>query len=144
MPPIHLDMLNLIVTDVEASRAFYVRLGLDFGDARDPEWDDRHVSARRSDGGSLDVDLDSAAFAGQWDEGWPGGTGVVLGFKVDGRDEVDALVAELSAAGVPVQQTPYDAFWGARYAIVSDPDGNGVGIMSPVDDAHRSAPPPPP
>jgi uncharacterized glyoxalase superfamily protein PhnB len=57
---------------------------------------------------------------------------------------VDALVAELSAAGVPVQQAPYDAFWGARYAVVSDPDGNGVGIMSPVDDAHRSAPPPPP
>ncbi len=144
MPPIHLDQLNLIVTDVEASRAFYVRLGLDFGDARDPEWDDRHVSARDTDGNSLDVDLDSTAFARQWDEGWPGGTGAILGFKVDGRDEVDALVAELSAAGVPVQQAPYDAFWGARYAVVSDPDGNGVGIMSPVDDAHRSAPPPPP
>ena len=34
-----------------------------------------------------------------------------------------------------MQQEPYDAFWGARYAVVSDPDGNGVGIMSPVDDA---------
>ena len=144
MPPIRLDQVNLIVTDVEASRAFYARLGLDFGDAGDPEWDDRHVSARRSDGAALDVDLDSTAFARQWDVGWPGGTGAVLGFKVDRRDEVDALVAELSAAGVPVQQPPYDAFWGARYAVVSDPDGNGVGIMSPVDDAYRSAPPPPP
>ena len=36
-----------------------------------------------------------------------------------------------------MQQEPYDAFWGARYAVVSDPDGNGVGIMSPIDPAQR-------
>jgi hypothetical protein len=33
---------------------------------------------------------------------------------------------------------PYDAFWGARYAIVEDAGGNAVGIMSPVDPARRS------
>jgi hypothetical protein len=33
---------------------------------------------------------------------------------------------------------------GARYAIVTDPDGNSVGIMSPVDRERRSAPPTPP
>ena len=53
--------------------------------------------------------------------GWPGGTGFVLGFKVETRDEVDAMVAALAADGVPVQQPPFDAFWGARYAVVSDP-----------------------
>ncbi len=144
MPPIRLDQVNLVVADVDASRTFYARLGLDFGDARDPEWDTRHVSARQDAHTPIDVDLDSTAFAGQWDEGWPGGTGVVLGFKVDTRDEVDRLVDTLAADGVAVQQAPYDAFWGARYAVVSDPDGNAVGIMSPVDDAHRGTPPPPP
>ena len=49
----------------------------------------------------------------------------------------DELVAALAADGVPVQQAPYDAFWGARYAVVSDPDGHGVGIMSPIDPAQR-------
>ena len=63
---------------------------------------------------------------------------------MDTRDEVDRLVASLTADGVPVQQAPYDAIWGARYAVVSDPDGNAVGIMSPVDDAYRSTPPPRP
>jgi uncharacterized glyoxalase superfamily protein PhnB len=87
--------------------------------------------------------VDSTTFVQQWDTGWAGGPGVVIGFKVDGRDEVDRLVAELSADGVPVQQAPYDAFWGARYAVVSDPDGNGVGIMSEVDPAQRAAPPSP-
>ena len=52
-------------------------------------------------------------------------------------------MAALAAAGAAVQQEPYDAFWGARYAVVSDPDGNGVGIMSPVDPAQRRDQPPP-
>jgi len=49
---------------------------------------------------------------------------VVIGFKVAARDSVDALYAELVAAGHAGQQPPYDAFWGARYAVLADPDGN--------------------
>ena len=144
MAAIRLDQVNLVVHDVPASRAFYARLGLDFGSEHDPVWDAHHVSVRHGDddGPPLDFDLDSDTFAATWNEG-SGGTGAVLGFKVDSRDEVDALVATLAADGVPVQQAPYDAFWGARYAVVSDPDGNGVGIMSPVDPAMRRDEPPP-
>jgi catechol 2,3-dioxygenase-like lactoylglutathione lyase family enzyme len=143
VPPIRLDQINLVVGNVAASRAFYSRLGLDFGDASDPVWSDHHVSAVHGDATPIDVDLDSQSFASKWNHGWPGGPGAVLGFKVDTRQEVDDVVAALAADGVPVQQEPYDAFWGARYAVVSDPDGNGVGIMSPQDDAHRSEPPAP-
>jgi predicted enzyme related to lactoylglutathione lyase len=32
---------------------------------------------------------------------------------------------------------PWDAFWGSRYAIVADPDGNHVGIMSPSEPKRR-------
>jgi catechol 2,3-dioxygenase-like lactoylglutathione lyase family enzyme len=143
VPPIRLDQVNLVVRDVEASRAFYSRLGLDFGEEHDPVWAAHHVSALSGDSTPVDVDLDSTSFARQWNAGWPGGSGAVLGFKVDTRAEVDALVAALAAEGVPVQQEPYDAFWGARYAVVSDPDGNGVGIMSPIDAALRSEGPTP-
>ena len=141
--PIRLDQVNLVVTDVEASRAFYTRLGLDFGNEADPVWSRHHVSAEHGENCPLDVDLDSTAFVTKWNAGWPGGPGAVLGFKVDTREQVDELVAALAADGVAVQQPPYDAFWGARYAIVSDPDGNGVGIMSPVDPTRRSQPPNP-
>lgn len=143
MTPIHLDQVNLIVRDVAASRIFYSRLGLDFGDEPDAVWDAHHVSAVQGEHAPIDVDLDSTTFAQKWDRGWPGGSGVVFGFKVDARQDVDALVATLAADGVPVQQEPFDAFWGARYAVVSDPDGNGVGIMSPVDPALRSEAPAP-
>jgi catechol 2,3-dioxygenase-like lactoylglutathione lyase family enzyme len=143
VPRIRLDQMNLIVGDVGASRDFYSRLGLDFGDAHDPVWSDHHISAVHDDVAPIDVDLDSQVFATKWNQGWPGGPGIVLGFKVGSRQEVDELVAELAAEGVPVQQEPFDAFWGARYAVVSDPDGNGVGIMSPTDPARRSEPPQP-
>jgi catechol 2,3-dioxygenase-like lactoylglutathione lyase family enzyme len=140
---IRLDQVNLVVQDVPASRAFYARLGLDFGDEPDPVWDAHHVSARHGDTTPLDLDLDSVTFAAKWNRGGSGGSGAILGFKVESRADVDALVAALAADGVPVQQEPYDAFWGARYAVVSDPDGNGVGIMSPVDPARRSEAPSP-
>ena len=143
MTPIRLDQVNLVVRDVEASRTFYSRLGLDFGEEPEPVWSKHHVGAQHGDHAPIDVDLDSTSFAQKWDAGWPGGTGVVIGFKVDSRQEVDELVATLSADGIPVQQEPFDAFWGARYAVVSDPDGNGVGVMSPIDPALRSEPPSP-
>jgi catechol 2,3-dioxygenase-like lactoylglutathione lyase family enzyme len=141
--PIRLDQLNLVVRDVEASRVFYGRLGLDFGEQRDPVWANHHVGAEHGDHSGVDVDLDSTSFVRKWDAGWPGGAGIVVGFKVDSRHEVDEFVARLAAEGVPVQQEPFDAFWGARYAVLSDPDGNGVGIMSPIDPASRSEPPSP-
>ena len=65
----------------------------------------------------------------------------MLGFRVSTRAAVDTLHAQVIGAGYVSQQPPYDAFWGARYAIVEDPDGNAVGLMSPIDPDLRSAPP---
>jgi catechol 2,3-dioxygenase-like lactoylglutathione lyase family enzyme len=141
MAPPQLDQVNIVVSDVPASRAFYSRLGLDFGDNNDPVWSAHHVSTEHDDHTPLDVDLDSTTFVHKWNEGWRGGPGTVLGFKVETRQAVDQLVEALAVDGAAVQQRPYDAFWGARYAIVSDPDGNAVGIMSPVDPSRRSEPP---
>ena len=64
----------------------------------------------------------------------------VIGFRVSSRERVDELYSQLTADGYAGQQPPYDAFWGARYAIVEDPDGNPVGIMSPSDPDRRSRP----
>lgn len=36
---------------------------------------------------------------------------------------------------------PHDGFWGARYAIVEDPDGIAVCIMSAISPDKKSAPP---
>lgn len=140
MPPTF-DQINIVVRDMDAMSEFYNRLGVQL-DSSDPEWAPHHRSKPRGDG--IDIDLDSELFARVWNGGWRKPQGVVLGFRVDGRDEVDRLYAELTAAGYGGQQPPYDAFWGARYAVVSDPDGNAVGLMSDSDPALRTPPPSPP
>jgi len=143
-PPV-LNQINLVVRNMDAMVDFYRTLGVDIADATPPwqEWDPHHRTA--STIGGLDFDLDSAGFAGQWNQGWPAGrTGAVLGFGLATRVAVDATYAKLVDAGYADQQPPYDAFWGARYAVVVDPEGNAVGLMSPVDPAMQSAPPPPP
>jgi catechol 2,3-dioxygenase-like lactoylglutathione lyase family enzyme len=138
---IELDQVNVVVDNMEAMAEFYGRLGLSLSHGP-PEWAPHH---RNTGGeGGVDFDLDSSTFASVWNEGWPGGTGVVLGFRVPEREQVDRLHHELTAAGYASQQTPYDAFWGSRFAVVADPEGNSAAIMSPPDPARRTPPPPPP
>ena len=134
--------LNIVVHDVEAAVDFYRLLGLEVPETL-PEWQAHHRSAEID--GEFDVDLDSTAFAAQWNGGWPAAqAGVVVGFRTATREHVDELYEQLTGAGHVGQQAPYDTFWGARYAVVEDPSGNAVGLMSPVDPARRSPPPPPP
>jgi catechol 2,3-dioxygenase-like lactoylglutathione lyase family enzyme len=134
-----LHMLNVVVRDMEASVDFYRRLGVVSSDI---DTSDPHVELRMPGGVSLE--LDSAASAGLWHAGWradPGSVRVVIGFALPSRAAVDDRYASLTAAGYLGRQPPFDAFWGARYAIVADPDGNDVGLMSPIADEHRSWPP---
>ena len=53
------------------------------------------------------------------------------------------LYEELTGAGYAGHLPPFDAFWGARYAEVEDPDGNLLGFHSPQDPTRRSPVPPP-
>jgi catechol 2,3-dioxygenase-like lactoylglutathione lyase family enzyme len=131
------DQLNLVVSDMEASLAFYRLLGVEPVETS-PEWEPLHRSAPAG----VDLDFDSTRFARFWDAG-SSGPGVVIGFKVASPDAVDETFARLTGAGYRGRQEPFDAFWGARYAIVEDPDGNAVGLMSPVDPARRRPPPDP-
>lgn len=136
-----LDQLNLVVNDMEATVAFYRVLGLEIPDTL-PVWAPDHRNAVPGDG--VDLDFDSTEFAAKWDRGWQGDSGTVVGFRVSSRDAVDSTFAALIEAGYPASQPPYDAFWGARYAIVVDPDGRHVGIMSPRDPALAKPTPAPP
>jgi predicted lactoylglutathione lyase len=135
-----LHMLNLVVSDMASSIDFYRRLGVA---APEPTGDaDAHVQLRTPNGFSLELDTGDSARL--WHAGWraePGSVRVVVGFSVASRDGVDDLYRELTAAGYAGRQPPFDAFWGARYAIVADPDGNDVGLMSPMDEALRRWPP---
>jgi uncharacterized glyoxalase superfamily protein PhnB len=146
-PPVF-NQLNIVSGNTEASLRFYRRLGLAIPD--NAIWKTQsgahHVTAQRlSESESADLDIDSIAFARVWNSGWKDRQDlagrVVIGFGVPSRERVDALYAEMTAAGYRGLQEPYDALWGARYAVVEDPDGIAVGIMSPAAAEHRSPPP---
>jgi catechol 2,3-dioxygenase-like lactoylglutathione lyase family enzyme len=137
-----LDQVNLVVSDMQRSSDFYRRLGVAF-EAGDSGWGLHHRSGSGSgESGGASLDLDSLSFAAQW--GRIERTGPVIGFRVEAREDVDRIYAELTAAGHAGQQPPYDAFWGSRFAVVQDPDGNSVALMSPSEAAYRTRPPAPP
>lgn len=132
-----LHMLNVVVGDMPASLDFYRRLGVAVPGGTDPAG--VHVQLRMPGGFSLE--LDTAESARLWHAGWradPASARVVIGFALPTREAVDARYAELTSAGYAGRQPPFDAHWGARYAIVADPDGNDVGLMSPIDDSRRT------
>jgi uncharacterized glyoxalase superfamily protein PhnB len=142
------NQINIVAGDVDASMAFYRRLGVDMPDGR--AWRTgtgfHHVSAAETETAPAAVfDLDSVAFARIWNSGWHDRADikgrVVIGFKVASRQAVDDIYADLTCAGYIGLQPPLDAFWGARFAIIEDPDGIAVGVMSPKLDDKRSPPP---
>jgi len=142
MPGARFSQINLIVRDMHESLAFYRRLGLDIPGGGVWSTGSGAHHAKASAGGEVDLEFDSRKLAQHYNQGFAAERGrVVVGVSLESREAVDTLWHELIAEGAQGLQPPYDAFWGARYAIVEDPDGNPVGLSSPADPARRSAPP---
>jgi len=137
-----LNTLSIVVSDMAASLAFYRRLGVEIPE--DSVWlkdgVGHHVTVKQPNG--FNLDLDSAAMARAYDPAWkPGIGGNAIIFHSPTREAVDDIYSDMTAAGYKSHLAPFDAFWGARYAVIDDPDGNHVGIMSPMDEKYGSAPP---
>ena len=136
--------LNIVSGDLDATIAFYRSLGIAMGEpARTSAGEPFHANSEGSDGALLEGD--SCAFARAWNGGWKDEANlagrVLIGLHVDSRAEVDRLYDEVTAAGHRGLQPPVDAFWGSRFAIVEDPNGIAIGLLSPRDGPH--GPPPP-
>jgi catechol 2,3-dioxygenase-like lactoylglutathione lyase family enzyme len=136
--------VSLTVSDMTASLAFYRRLGLVIPEESVWPANDagHHVAVTLASG--LAFELDSVAMTKSFDPGWtqpPGPSRDVLVLSMPSRGAVDDLYADMTSAGYAGHLEPFDAFWGARYAIIDDPDGNHIGIMSPMEEQRRSAPP---
>ena len=121
--------VHLAVSDIKAAAAFYRTLGLAVPD------DDalgEHVEIDLGSGAHLALSIER--IVRMYDPGWRAPAlppGSALQFQVESSEAVDALVDRLAAAGYNVHLPPKDAFFGARYAEVDDPDGNIVGVHGP-------------
>jgi catechol 2,3-dioxygenase-like lactoylglutathione lyase family enzyme len=126
----NLAVVGVVVEDMARSLAFYRRLGLDVPEAADGE---QHVEVELP--GGLKLAFDTAETIRSFDPTWApptgGGPRMALAFRCQAPAEVDKLYGELVAAGYEGHLEPWDAFWGMRYAVLHDPDGNGVDLFCP-------------
>jgi catechol 2,3-dioxygenase-like lactoylglutathione lyase family enzyme len=101
-----LNQVNLVVTDMAATVAFYRRLGLTIPET-DPDWAHQHRTAKTP--GDIDLDFDSAESVRMWDQGWSEGHRMgVLGFRVPSRE-----VTPSGAADTRSFRTPTRTLWGS-------------------------------
>lgn len=122
------DFISLVVQDMAATLAFYRRLGLDIPSGAESE---PHVEAALPRGLRIAWDTEEVirSFAPDWSP-TPGSGRIALAFRCDSPPQVDTVYAELVEAGYKGYLKPWDAVWGQRYAVVLDPDGNGVDLYA--------------
>ncbi|HEY8791003.1 MAG TPA: VOC family protein [Actinopolymorphaceae bacterium] len=122
------DLVGLVVADMSASLAFYRALGLDIPTSADTE---PHVEIVLP--GGIRLAWDTIDVVRSFDPGWEpptGGPGITTAFLVDSHADVDSTHDAAVAAGYAAYKAPWDAFWGQRYAVLIDPDGNHVDVFA--------------
>jgi uncharacterized glyoxalase superfamily protein PhnB len=127
------EAVGVVVTDMPRALAFYRKLGLEFADGAEGE---DHVEAQLPGGVRYMLDTESVVkmFDGDWQRP-TGGHAVGGAFKCDSPAEVDRVYAELIEAGGSPHKEPWDAFWGQRYAQLTDPDGTVIDLFASLPGA---------
>ncbi len=123
-----LDLVGIVVADMAKSLAFYRMLGLEIDPAADVE---AHVEVVL--GGHMRLGWDTVETIRSFDPSWVppvGGHRIALAFDCETASEVDSTYAAVIASGHRGHLEPWDAFWGQRYAVVIDPDGNHVELFA--------------
>lgn len=122
-----LDLIGITVKDMKTSLDFYRLLGMDIPTSADTEG---HVEYKV---GGLRIAWDTVEVIKSFIPDWTPASGshrIGLDFLCASPAEVDATYAALTAKGYEGHKPPFDAFWGQRYAVVHDPDGNGVSLFA--------------
>lgn len=123
-----ISCIEVVVADMATALAFYRRLGLDIPADADGQ---PHVEVPLP--GGLRLLFDTEDTIRSFDASWrppTGGHRLALAFACDSPADVDATYAALVDAGAAGHLEPWDAFWGQRYAVVRDPDGNDVDLSA--------------
>jgi catechol 2,3-dioxygenase-like lactoylglutathione lyase family enzyme len=122
-------VVELVVADMAATVDFYRHLGLVIPAGAEAA---PHVDV---DLGGVHLAFDTREVVLASEPGWTppsGGHRIALAFAAGSPEQVDLAYAALVGSGAAGQRAPWDAFWGMRYAVVHDPDGNPVDLFAPL------------
>ena len=126
------DVIGVVVADMATSLAFYRRLGLDVPPDADasphvevalpgrPAAGVRHRGDRSRSFDELVGRGRAVAIASPWRS------------RATRRPTSTPPTRRSSTRGARGTSTPWDAFWGQRYAVVLDPDGGHVELFAPL------------
>ncbi|MBM7585444.1 putative glyoxalase superfamily protein PhnB [Bacillus pakistanensis] len=123
---IKLDMVGIVVKDMKKALDFYRVLGFSIPENMNGE---QHVEVNQ-DGVRLAFDTQDMIHEiyGGWEE--PAGHRIELAFLCKNKDSLNDLYKKIVDHGYEGHREPWDAFWGQRYAIVKDPDGNLISLFA--------------
>ncbi|WGD36250.1 VOC family protein [Lysinibacter sp. HNR] len=120
--------IGIVTRDMAASLAFYRTLGMDIPARADNA---SHVEVTLK--GGVVIVWDSVKIITGFDPNYTfptGGHHISLAFDQGTPEGVDQAHAKLVAAGYPAHIDPWDAFWGQRYTVFLDPDGNSIDLYA--------------
>jgi len=121
------DLIGIVVRDMGASLRFYRLLGLEIPPNLEAE---QHVELTLPNGFRIAWDGLEMMKSLYPDWGEPAGQRMILAFKCESPAEVDRLYQRVLQSGHQGYKAPWDAFWGQRYAVIVDPDGNLVDLFA--------------
>jgi catechol 2,3-dioxygenase-like lactoylglutathione lyase family enzyme len=115
-----ISLITLGVADIARARRFYEALGWRAGGPSN-----EHVAFFQLGGMALSLYGRQALAedARQSPQG-SGFAGIALGQNLRSREQVDALLAEVEAAGGTILKPAEDVFWGGYSGYFADPDGH--------------------
>jgi uncharacterized glyoxalase superfamily protein PhnB len=124
-----LAAFGIVAADMGRSVGFYRLLGVEVDDA---PAEPTHHEATLPNGVRLMWDTEDVirSFEPHWRRAE--GTTLALAFECGSPAEVDETYRRVVEAGFAGRKEPWDAFWGQRYAQVSDPDGTPVDLFAPL------------
>jgi catechol 2,3-dioxygenase-like lactoylglutathione lyase family enzyme len=124
------DLVGIVVKDMAAALRFYRTLGLDVPVEADSEAHVEYVTP-----GGFRLAWDTLELMKSLEDSWtvPSGHRMGLAFKCQSPDEVDKLYERVIKEGYQGHKPPWNAFWGQRYAVVVDPDGNLIDLFASLE-----------
>lgn len=121
-----LNAVGVTSKNLTKSVEFYTLLGFQFPEFKE---DEQHVETTPDGDAKLMIDSASMIKDIMGEVPKPGNHSS-FAVQYDTPEEVNEVARKVQEAGFTIEKEPWDAFWGQRYAVVTDPDGYMVDLYA--------------
>ena len=122
-----LDAIGIVSHNIKSTIKFYDLLGVSLKELGGAN----HYEGTTQSG--VRIMVDSIDLIKQLNSQWikpQGSSQIILCFKQSSPQSVNELYFKITSAGYTSIKEPWNSFWGQRYCIVEDPDGNQIDIFA--------------